>query len=132
MRILAGFALFQDVLKCNRLFLDSNREDIENIALSELFRITRTTLHDPFHESSLEIRHKMGCRRYFAASRLEVLLSMRMTLDLLHELANTEVFCLFHNSMWQSRHSEVNVYFLALCEQTDGFFSLSTGLPVLT
>ena len=36
--------------------------------------------------------------------------SMRMTLDLLHELANTEVFCLFHNCMWQSRLSEVNVY----------------------
>ena len=30
-------------------------------------------------------------------------LSMRMTLDLLHEFANTEVFCLFHNCMWQSR-----------------------------
>ena len=26
--------------------------------------------------------------------------SMRMTLDLLHEFANTEVFCLFHNCMW--------------------------------
>ena len=52
---------------------------------------------------------------------------MRMTLDLLHEFANTEVFCLFHNCMWQSRHSEVNVYFLALCEQTDG---LSTFLVV--
>ena len=24
-----------------------------------------------------------------------------MTLDLLHEFANTEVFCLFHNCMWQ-------------------------------
>ena len=28
-----------------------------------------------------------------------------MTLDLLHEFANTEIFCLFHNCMWQSRHS---------------------------
>ena len=37
--------------------------------------------------------------------------SVRMTLDLLHEFANTEVFCLFHNCMWQSRHSEVNVIF---------------------
>ena len=26
--------------------------------------------------------------------------SMRMALDLLHEFANTEVFCLFHNCMW--------------------------------
>ena len=40
--------------------------------------------------------------------------SMRMTLDLLHELANAEVLCLFHNCMWQSWHSEVNVYFLEL------------------
>ena len=36
---------------------------------------------------------------------------MRMSFDLLHELSNTEVFCLFHNCMWQSRNSEVNVYF---------------------
>ena len=41
-----------------------------------------------------------------------------MTFDLLREFANTEVFCLFHNCMWQSRHSEVNVYFLELSEQT--------------
>ena len=54
--------------------------------------------------------------------------SMRMTLDLLHEFAKTEVFCLFHNCMWQSRHSEVNVYFLALCEQTDGL-STFNGSP---
>ena len=50
---------------------------------------------------------------------------MRVTLDLLHEFANTEVFCLFHNCMWQSGHPEVDIYFLALCEQIDG---LSTGL----
>ena len=30
---------------------------------------------------------------------------MRVALDLLQEFANTEVFCLFHNCMWQSRHS---------------------------
>ena len=32
----------------------------------------------------------------------------------IHEFANTEVCCLFHNCMCQSRHSGVNVYFLAL------------------
>ena len=47
---------------------------VRNIALSELFRITQITLHCPFHESSLSNCHSMGCRRYFAASRLEVLL----------------------------------------------------------
>ena len=53
--------------------------------------------------------------------------SMRMTLDLLHEYANTEVSCLFHNCMWQSRHSEVNVYFLALREQTDGLSTFNVS-----
>ena len=66
--------LSRDVHKCNRLFLDSNKETILSIALLELFRITRTTLHCPFHESSLSIRHRMGCRRYFVASRLGMLL----------------------------------------------------------
>ena len=47
---------------------------------------------------------------------------MRVTLDLLDEFANTKVFCLFHNCMWQSRHSEVDVYFLTLCEQTRWLF----------
>ena len=56
---------------------------------------------------------------------------MRMTLDLLHEFANTEVFCLFRNCMWQSRHSEVEVYFLALCEQTDGLFTFNGFSPFL-
>ena len=41
-------------------------------------------------------------------------LSMRVTLDLLHEFANTEIFRLFHNCMWQSRHLEVDVYLLEL------------------
>ena len=36
-----------------------------------------------------------------------------MNLDLLHKFANTEIFCLFHNCMWQSRHPEINVYLLA-------------------
>ena len=53
---------------------------------------------------------------------------MRVTLDLLHEFANTEVFGLFHYCMWQSRHSEVNVYFLALGERTDGLSTLHKSL----
>ena len=39
-----------------------------------LFRTTRISLHWPFRESSLSIRHWMGCRCYFVASRLEVCL----------------------------------------------------------
>ena len=34
---------------------------------------------------------------------------MRVILDLLHELTNTRMFGLFHNCMWQSRYSEVDV-----------------------
>ena len=48
-----------------------------------------------------------------------------MTLDLLHEFANTEMFGLFHNCMWQSRHPQVDVYFLTLCEQIDGLFTVN-------
>ena len=51
-----------------------------------------------------------------------------MTVDLFDELLNSEVFCFFHNCMWQSRHSEVNVYFLGLCEQTDGLFTFNGSL----
>ena len=57
--------------------------------------------------------------------------STKMTLDLLHELANAEVLCLFHNCMWQSWHSEVNVCFLVLNERTCWFGCSLTGLPVL-
>ena len=51
-----------------------------------------------------------------------------MTLDLLHEFANTEILGLFHNCMWQSRHPEVDVYLLELCEQSDRLFT-SNGSP---
>ena len=59
---------------CSRSLLDSNREDIKNIALLVLFRTTRITLHCSFHGSSLSNCCWMGCRRYSAANRLEVLL----------------------------------------------------------
>ena len=65
--------LSRDVHKCYRQFLDSKKEGIPGIALLELFRIARTTLHCPLHESSLLNLHSMGCRRYFVANRLEVL-----------------------------------------------------------
>ena len=107
-----------DWIKCIRSLLDSNTEGIRSIALLELFRITRITLHCPLHESSLSNCCWMGCRLFccksaWSASR------MNMILDLFHEFENTEVFYLFHNCMWHSRHSEVNVYFTALCEQTE-------------
>ena len=45
-----GWIRFQPrgVRRRNRSLLDSNKEGIENIALLELFRITRITLHCPF------------------------------------------------------------------------------------
>ena len=42
------------------------------------------------------------------------ILSMRVTLDVLHEITNTRIFDLFHNCMWQSRHPEVDVSLLEL------------------
>ena len=56
--------LSKDVHKCNKLFLDSNKEGILSIALLVLFRITRITLHCPFHGSSLSNCCWMGCRHY--------------------------------------------------------------------
>ena len=66
--------LSRDVHKCNRLFLDFNIEGILSVALLVVFRTTRRTLRCPFHESSLSNCYWVGCRRYSAASRLEVLL----------------------------------------------------------
>ena len=120
----------RDVHKCRRRVLDSNKQSILSIALIEKFRRTRITPHCPFHESSLSILHLNVVGVILLQIGMQCL-SMRMTLDLLHEFSNTEVFCLFHNCIWQSRHSEVNVHFLAQCEQTGGC-SLSTGLTVLT
>ena len=59
-----GWIRFQprDVHKCNRQFLDSNKEGILSIALSDLFRIARTTLHCSCHD--------WNC---FVANRLEEL-----------------------------------------------------------
>ena len=37
-------------------------------------------------------------------------LSVRVVLDLLHELTNTRVLSLFHSRMWQSKYSEINVH----------------------
>ena len=66
----------RDVQRCKRSLLDSNKQsNLLSIALLELFPITRITLNCPFHESSLPNRHWMGCRSYFAANRLEVLLN---------------------------------------------------------
>ena len=49
-------SLPRDVHKCNRVFLDSNKEGIF-WALHFFFRITRITLHCPFREPSLSIRY---------------------------------------------------------------------------
>ena len=51
-----------------------NAERTMRNALSELFRLTQIALHCPFHESSLSNCRWLGCRRYFAANRLAMLL----------------------------------------------------------
>ena len=67
----AGFILSRDAHKCSKLFPDSNKEGILSIALWELFRTTQIALHCPCHEASSLIFHRMGCRHYFVADRLE-------------------------------------------------------------
>ena len=44
-------------------------------------------------------------------------LSMRMALDLLHDLTNMRIVGLFHTCMWQSRHSEVDVHILTKIDE---------------
>ena len=116
---LAGFAFNQEMYTSA---IDHSlipiKEGIQSTALLELFRITRITLHCPFHESSLSICHWMGCRRYFAASRLKVLLdeddsrsSSRvrehgsfLLVSQLH--VATQTFwsqCIFPRSVWTNR-----------------------------
>ena len=121
--------LSRSVHKCSRRCLESSKEGILSIAFLELFHTTWITPHCPFHESSPSIRHWMGCKTLLSLQIGLKCSSMRMTLDLLHEFANMEVFCFFHNCMWQSRHSEVNVYVLAQCEQTDGLIHFQQVSP---
>ena len=69
----SAWAAWRDAQKCSKRCLDYSKEGILSIALLELFRTTRITLHCPCHESSLSIRRWMGCRHYFVADRLEAL-----------------------------------------------------------
>ena len=55
---------------------------------------------------------------------------MRMTLDLLHEFANTEVFCLFHNATCNPDTLK-SMSLSSRCVNKPMDCSLSTGLPVL-
>ena len=63
--------------------------------------------------------------RFFAEWVVDVILlqvgmkcfSMRMIFDLLCKLLNSEMFCFFHNCMWQSWYSEVNFVLLFLIHE---------------
>ena len=67
----------------------------------------------------------MDCRRYSAASRLEVLLD-EDDVRFFDELLNSEMFCFFYNCMWQSWYSEVSVGLLQL-----GALLSTNGSPFL-
>ena len=106
--------LSRDVHKCSKRCLDSSKEGTLSIALLVLFRITQNALHCPRHESSSLI---FFTERVVGITLLQIglkILSMTVTLDLLHEFANTEFFGLFDNCLWQSRHPEVDVYLLEM------------------
>ena len=109
----------RDVHKCNRSLLDSHEERILSIALLLLFRITRITLHYPFHESLLSHCHWLGCGRYFAASRHEMLLDEddSQSSSRIHE----------HESFLHVSQLHV-AYFLALCVQIDGLSTSNKSL----
>ena len=59
----------------------------------------------------------MGCRRYSAANQLGMLLDEDELSIFLTSSWTLKIFCFFHNCMWQSWHSEVNVFFLELGER---------------
>ena len=70
----AGFTFSQEVsTSAVDYSLIPKKEGILSTAPLELFRTTRRTLLCPCHESSSLIFHKMGCRHYFVADRLEAL-----------------------------------------------------------
>ena len=111
----AGFTTSRDVHKCNKLFLDANKEGILSIAPLELLRKTLTTLQCTCHESLLSNRHWMGCRRCFAAKRLEALvdeddsrsssrvrghLSFRLVSQLHVAIQTLWSHCLFLHVVW--------------------------------
>ena len=68
------------------------------------------------------IAFELGC--YFVASRLEVLLDEDDSRS--SSRASERGSC-----MWQSRHSEVNVYFIELSEQTGWLSTLTSLSPFL-
>ena len=109
--------LSRDVHKCNRLFLDSNTERILGIALLEFSRIDWNSFALSmswiiFFDFSLNGMQALLCWK----SAWECL-SMRSGSRSSSGVREHEIVCLFHNCMWQSRHCEVDVCFLALCEQ---------------
>ena len=104
--------------KCNKLFLDSNKEGILSIAPLGLFRVTQIALRCPCHESSSLIFHWMGCRHYFVADRLEDLVddsdsrsssrvrehgSFRLVSPLHVAIQTLWSRCLFPHVVWTNR-----------------------------
>ena len=63
----------------------------------------------------------MGCRCCFVFNQLEELVDAGDSRSS-SRVQEHESFWLFHNCMWQSRHPDVDVYVLALCEQTRSLF----------
>ena len=70
----------------------------------------------------------MGCRHYFVADWLEELVGEGDSRSSSRGSRTWKFFGLFHNCMWQSRHPEVDVYFLTLCEQIDRLLSTNGSL----
>ena len=118
MRLMAGFAFNEEV---SASAIDHSLIPIEKKLRTLHFRNCFASLEQLYIAHFTNHRLRFVTKWVVGVILLQLGLkcfSMRMTLDLLHELANAEIFCLFHTCMWQSRHSEVNVNFLELSEQT--------------
>ena len=119
----------RDVHKCNRSLLDSNKEGILSIVLLELFRITRITLHCPFHEYRFRIVTEWVVDVILLQVGLKCL-SMRMTLDLLHTSSRTRKFSACCATACGNPDTLKSMSISSRCVNKPMDCSLSTCLPV--
>ena len=99
------------VRKCNKQFLDSQKEQWEHCT----FGIISHNLNNSTLPNARIIAFEL-----FAEWVVDVILlqigmkcfAMRMIFDLFHKLLISEMYCFFHNCMWQSWYSEINFVLL--------------------
>ena len=114
----SGFAVKSSIVsKCSPQFLDSKKDDIENIVLLAI--VSHNSNNSTLPNSRIIAFESllMGCRRYSAASRHEVLLDEDVfdpfyKLFLFDNLQHVQVST--HNVLWIRVHIRVSPYLLSL------------------